>query len=237
MNPRHNCAQGSLRTSVPLAIAVLLSACQPAGQQAPATPGAATAETTPPASVTANFRCGDMLVGGTFDNTVGKVTLSWSGQRLTLPQAPSASGARYADEHGNEFWNKGDNAMLTLAGVEHPECSVTDDVSPWDDARARGVAFRGIGTEPGWWVEVDAGDAPALRAALDYGERKLDIASVQRSDANAGYVGKAADGTTVTLEISEGECGDGMSDQSYPAHAVLMLGDQVYKGCGATLTP
>lgn len=243
MNPRHDRAQGWLRASVLLGTAMLLSACQPTGQQAPATPDAApptstgSAGTAPPASVTASFRCGDMLIGSIFDNTAGNVTLSWSGQRLTLPQAPSASGARYADEHGNEFWNKGDNAMLTLAGVEHPECNVTDDVSPWDEARARGVAFRGIGTEPGWWVEVDAGDAPALRAALDYGERKLDLASVQRSDTNAGYVGKTTDGTAVTLEISEGECGDGMSDQSYPAHAVLMVGDQAYKGCGAILNP
>lgn len=226
--------------AVVLGAALLVSACKPASQ-APstdtATPPAAPVDTTPPASVITSFRCGDLLVGTTFDNTAGNVTLSWSGQRLALPQAPSGSGARYADEQGNEFWNKGDNAMLTLAGVEHPECSKTDEVSPWDEARARGVAFRGIGTEPGWWVEVDGGDTPALRAALDYGERTLEITSAARSTAATGFSGTAVDGSAVTLEISDGECGDGMSDQSYPAHAVLTVGGKVYKGCGAMLNP
>lgn len=227
-------------SAVVLGAVLLVSACKPASQTPStdtATPPAPAADTAPPASVVASFRCGDLLVGTTFDNTAGNVTLSWSGQRLTLAQAPSGSGARYADEQGNEFWNKGDNAMLTLAGVEHPECSKTDEVSPWDEARTRGVAFRGIGTEPGWWVEVDGGDTPALRAALDYGERKLDVASATRSTAATGFSGTAADGSAVTLEISDGECGDGMSDQSYPAHAVLTVGGKVYKGCGARLNP
>jgi membrane-bound inhibitor of C-type lysozyme len=36
---------------------------------------------------------------------------------LTLTLVPAASGAKYADGEGNEFWTKGlDEGLLTLAG-------------------------------------------------------------------------------------------------------------------------
>ena len=41
---------------------------------------------------------------------------------LTLPQVESASGARYADSQGNEFWSKGEQATFTLAGQEKRNC-------------------------------------------------------------------------------------------------------------------
>src|SRR5690606_40695299 len=48
------------------------------------------------------------------------------------------------------FWNRGDAAMLTLDGTPMPDCTVTTEVSPWDEARSRGVVFRGLGNEPFW---------------------------------------------------------------------------------------
>jgi membrane-bound inhibitor of C-type lysozyme len=48
----------------------------------------------------------------------GSVRLTFAGQRrpVTLPQAPSADGGRYAD--GNtEFWIKGKTARLTRSGA------------------------------------------------------------------------------------------------------------------------
>jgi membrane-bound inhibitor of C-type lysozyme len=42
---------------------------------------------------------------------------------LRLPQAMSASGARYADEaRGAELWIKGGEAMVTLPGRERETC-------------------------------------------------------------------------------------------------------------------
>lgn len=42
---------------------------------------------------------------------------------LRLPQAMSASGARYADEaRGAELWIKGNEAMVTLPGRERETC-------------------------------------------------------------------------------------------------------------------
>jgi uncharacterized membrane protein len=214
------------------------TACTPPGGPAAERPAEA-AEPAPapasPAAATANFRCGDLLLGVAFDNTAGTATLSWSGQRRSLPRAVAASGARYADDSGYEFWNKGDGGTLTLAGGAAVDCVATEDVSPWDAARARGVAFRAIGTEPGWLVEVDGGDAPALRAELDYGERSLEATAVEAAADGSGYHATAADGTRIELAIQPGDCSDGMSDQTYPARVELTEGGRTLQGCGAFL--
>lgn len=105
--------------------------------------------------------------------------------------------------------------------------------SPWDEARARGVAYRGIGNEPGWWVEVDDGAAPALRAVLDYGERRIVVASAAREGDR--LVGRTADGTSVVLRIERTPCHDGMSGEPFPTRAHLRVGDRDYDGCGRFL--
>jgi len=105
--------------------------------------------------------------------------------------------------------------------------------SPWEDAKSRGIGFRGIGTEPGWLVEIGRGASPALHAELDYGERKIDVA---RTEASAdGFRGKTADGIAVSLKIVKETCSDGMSDVVYPASMTLTVADQTYHGCGRFL--
>ena len=222
-----------------LTILAALGACRPAGDTAPvpapAPEPAPAAEPAPPAvadTIVAGFRCGDLLVGATFDNAAGNVTLSINGSRRQLPQAPSASGARYADAADNEFWNKGDAATLTLDGAAH-ECHETADVSPWDAARARGIVFRAVGNEPGWLVEVEGGDAPLLRAQLDMGARTVEAGPVARTAE--GFSGTAADGTAIVLKASADGCVDGMSGQSFPASVELAVGGERFRGCGAFL--
>jgi uncharacterized lipoprotein YbaY/uncharacterized membrane protein len=106
--------------------------------------------------------------------------------------------------------------------------------SPWDQAKARGSAFRGIGTEPGWSVEVGSGATPRLHADLDYGERKLDVAQARRTAD--GYAGTTGDGLSVSLTTKKETCSDGMSDTEYPASATLTVADKTYRGCGRFLT-
>ena len=81
----------------------------------------------------------------------------------------------------------------------------------------------------GW----SAGKAPGLRAELDYGERKLDLAATQATAA--GFAGNSSDGIRVDLAIRREACQDGMSGQAFPAAAQLTVGDRVYRGCGRFL--
>jgi uncharacterized lipoprotein YbaY len=107
--------------------------------------------------------------------------------------------------------------------------------SVWDEARARGVTFRGIGNEPGWLVEVDRGDSPAMRATLDYGEREIVVPRAQGISSTPGFGGRTADGVDVVLRIERASCSDGMSDDTYPAAIKLTVGDKTYSGCGRYL--
>ncbi len=52
-----------------------------------------------------------------------------AGRSLDLPAVPSASGARYSDGRST-FWSKGDEALLTLDGVEHAGCRLAKKAAP-----------------------------------------------------------------------------------------------------------
>ena len=224
------------KTLIAVGLAALLAACKPAAEPTPvAAPVEPAAAPVTEAVAPVTFQCGDERITASFDNVTGNVSLSIGGEALTLPQAVSGSGARYADEQGNEFWNKGSNATLTRTGKPAVECAQTALTSPWDDAKARGVAFRGIGQEPGWFVEVDQGEAPALRATLDNGSREVQVAQAQALADNAGFAGKTADGVAVELQIKREPCTDAMSGEAFAASAQLKVADQAYTGCGRFL--
>lgn len=106
---------------------------------------------------------------------------------------------------------------------------------PWEDARQRGVAFRAVGNEPGWYAEVGAGAAPSLHAVLDYGERTLDVVKLQPLSGLLGYAGSTETGQPVRLLLERRPCNDGMSDARYPVAARLEVGDARWQGCGRFL--
>lgn len=183
---------------------------------------------------TTHWQCADSQLSLRYDAAATQAELSLPDGTLTLPQAVSASGARYADQRGNEFWSKGSQATLTLQGKPQVDCMQTDQASPWAQTAQRGLSFRGIGTEPGWLVEVGPGAAPALHAELDYGERSIDVPSTEAFAS--GYRGSTGDGVAVELQIRNETCSDGMSDQSYPTATTLVVGDRSYQGCGRYLS-
>ena len=115
------------------------------------------------------------------------------------------------------------------------EASPPASTSPWNEAKARGIVFRGVGNEPGWFVEVGPGDASMIRATLDYGERTVEVAGATPLNGTYGYGGKAEDGTLVILRVTREACSDGMSDERYPASAELKVAAETYRGCGRFL--
>ena len=227
------------KTLIAVGLVALLSACKPAAAPAPPAAPAEPAQPAAPVAEVATpitFQCGDERITAHFDNSAGNVSLSIGGVALVLPQAVSASGARYADDQGNEFWNKGSNATLTRTGKPAVECAQTELASPWDQAKARGASFRAVGNEPGWAVEVGTGEAPALSATLDNGSRNVEVAQAQAlTGEHTGFAGKAADGTAVELLIKREACTDAMSGEAFAASAQLKVGDDTYSGCGRFL--
>lgn len=122
---------------------------------------------------------------------------------------------------------------LLLKRVASSDAAPTARASPWDAAQARGIAFRAVGQEPGWLVEIGRGEAPALHAELDHGQRRVDVA--RATVQGSGYSGRTADGVDVQLEIERRGCSDAMSGEAFPATATLTVGGTVYRGCGRFL--
>lgn len=107
---------------------------------------------------------------------------------------------------------------------------------PWDEARARGVAFRAVGNEPGWYVEVDGGDAPAMRLFLDYGERQVAFERTTVMPEPLGFRGVRGE-VAAELRLYPERCADGMSGQEFAVRAELIVNGAEYRGCGQFLTP
>lgn len=217
----------SHKVVVAFALSSLLAACQSAPRESAPMPTTAV--------LRSQWQCGDLRVQADFDTgNADRVTLAFDGRQLILPHAVAASGARYADATGNEFWTKGGEGRLNLQGQPGRTCVRSDDAaSPWDAAAARGIRFRAVGNEPGWLVEVGGGKTPQLRAQLDYGQRMLDIAATEASPDH--YRGTTDDGAAVDLSVQRRSCQDVMSGESFPATAVLRVGTNEYRGCGRHL--
>lgn len=131
-----------------------------------------------------------------------------------------------------------DIAPAPPAPPEAPAGAQSVPASPWDAAAARGVGFRAVGNEPGWFMEIDRGANPTLRATLDYGERIIEVANAQVLHGDPpGYEGTTADGTRVVVQVRRETCSDGMSDRSYEASVTLQAGETTYRGCGRFLNP
>jgi heat shock protein HslJ len=100
------------------------------------------------------------------------------------------------------------------------------------DARARGVDFRGVGQEPGWVVELKEGER--ISAVLDYGATSLELPTPTAERAADGTVtyDASTDTDRLLLSIRRKVCIDPMSGQSHPSTVELVVNDKPYRGCG-----
>jgi hypothetical protein len=72
--------------------------------------------------VTRDYQCAEVAVTAVYHGE-GPVDLTFLGKALSLPHVVSGSGARCTDDKGNEFWSKGEEAMLTIAGQQMRKCT------------------------------------------------------------------------------------------------------------------
>ncbi|MGC9455991.1 MAG: META domain-containing protein [Halothiobacillaceae bacterium] len=176
------------------------------------------------APIEAAFLCGAKEVGAVF--TDEQLLLNLDGASYRLEQAIAASGARYlgttSDGQSVEFWNKGDEATLTIGDRSYPRCVTRD---PALDGR-----YRALGLEPAWSWTLGPREA-VLR--LEPARLSLSAPRSAVQEGPDGWLMPTADGT---LEItrSPGPCSDTMSDRIYPESVQLSLGEQAWAGCGTT---
>jgi putative lipoprotein len=135
--------------------------------------------------------------------------------------------------------------MLLLAGIS--ACGAQENTAQdpvvreqelakndvWHKAKLRGVAFRAIGQEPGWLLEIKNGEE--ILVVTDYGQDKKSYAYVEpQEDKDARKTVFQVD--TDTSVLIEGKpCTDSMSGESFEVTVTVTRGGNTYKGCGRAL--
>jgi putative lipoprotein len=178
-----------------------------------------------PATV-ARFDCDTLALTATFHED--RVVIEVPEQRaLTLPHVVSASGARYSDGAAT-FWNKGREATFERHG--HTE-TCRERREPWQEAADRGVDFRAVGQEPGWFLEID--NEKQIRIVYDYAEHQLvaPVISPATKGRNVFY-DMMVESQRVLITIEETTCNDAMSGEAFPRSVAVTIGARTLRGCG-----
>ena len=152
-----------------------------------------------------------------------------------LDQTASASGARYADAVA-VFWTKGSTATLERQGAPAVRCEERRADSLREDARVRGVVYRGLGNEPGWILEV--GPASKLSWTTNFGQDRYDFEQVQAVTApdGANVYTAQKDAVSIKASIKAERCVDD-GEVEYDHVVTVESGGQTYHGCGTRLNP
>ena len=107
---------------------------------------------------------------------------------------------------------------------------------PWEEAKSRGIDFRAVGNEPGWFLEID--NEKWMRLLYAYGERQATVpVTTPVTTAGTTRIESSGGGHALKVEITAGPCSDGMSDQSYPLSVTVEIDGTPLRGCGRALAP
>jgi|CXWL01.1.fsa_nt_gi uncharacterized membrane protein len=135
-------------------------------------------------------------------------------------------------------------ALVACAAPETPPASEADGglgmhahdalaaMPSWENARAAGVDFRAVGSEPGWMLDIYQQNRIVL--IWDYGEGSAEFPLVEptypqegatRYDARAG-------GHTLAVTIRRFPCSDPMSGEQFSASVEAVIDGRTLTGCG-----
>jgi len=138
--------------------------------------------------------------------------------RSTQPSPPSADTQAATTTEPNPM-SQSDNAPSSGAKGKRAPGQENEPLMAW----------RAFGTEPFWQARVD-GDDLYFSTPEDQEGRLM---HGRRVPSLVGFVYIGEDGDKdFHLDISPGECSDGMSDNRYDHVATFIYGDTTYKGCG-----
>ena len=93
--------------------------------------------------------------------------------------------------------------------------------------------LRAVGTEPFWAVEM-------TKAGLTFSGPDRPNSTAPNTgpavhEGEASWTGTTADGKALKVTLTAGPCSDGMSEREYPLKAKVELGDELFRGCAATV--
>jgi membrane-bound inhibitor of C-type lysozyme len=154
---------------------------------------------------------------------------------LKLQQTAAASGARYEDG-SVMFWTKADEAMLDRGDQQRLQCVNDRAAAIWEDAKLRGVDFRGRGNEPGWHIEISG--QYGIVFVTNYGSGRYRFRTYQSAfdEETRKTTFAARDGESEIRVTLEGKrCIDSMSDEQFETTVIVVIDGNRLNGCGKPL--
>ena len=145
---------------------------------------------------------------------------------LAIAGAACACGTTSGDRSGQP---------ATAVEAARPERSEPPGgTDPWAAARERGIEFRALGQEPGWYLEMDEG--ASMRLVYDYSEREATTPMPQPvvTDTTRIYDAKT-NAHHLRVVIEEQECSDTMSGLRFPRTVTVTIDGRALHGCGREL--
>lgn len=153
----------------------------------------------------------------------------------TLPQVTAASGVRYEDA-ALQFWTKGNSATFERKPGKAVECREIRAQSLLEDARVRGITFRGTGNEPGWLLEI----GPGNRVLFEDGYGSMRVIFQSLPPRSTGQTGETVYENTssaqrLKITLQQKSCSDTMSDETFPYTVSIEVEGAKRQGCGTSL--
>jgi len=210
-------------TRAVIAGALVFAGCGSSPQSSESTASKGAAPAKPP--ITARFDCDTLALTAVFHDD--RVVLELPDRAVTLPHVVSASGARYSDGPVT-FWNKGREATFEIDGRKQ---TCREQRGPWQEAADRGIDFRAVGQEPGWFLEVDK--EKQIRLVYDYAEHEL-VTSLPapKAQGSATVYDTTVKSEHLVILIEEAPCTDVMSGEAFPNSVTVTVGTRTLRGCG-----
>jgi len=151
-----------------------------------------------------------------------------------LPLAISASGARYSDGT-NEFWNKGDMAMITINGKSYTNCKLVNPLKQGDTSKLKDYFWAMSNDDPKWNITI----VPDVEIVIGFEKGNMmyrfPYVKTDESTVNTSTYMTKNDNHTLTVEILRSKCYDAKSQQYFPYLFVITFDGDVLQGCGTTM--
>ncbi len=126
------------------------------------------------------------------------------------------------------------NSPAQQAGAATTEDALSRMPS-WENARAAGVDFRAVGSEPGWMLDIYQRDRIVL--LWDYGQASAEFPLTEPSYPQEGatrYEARAR-GHTLRVTIRRFPCSDPMSGERFGATVEVVIDGRTLSGCGRSV--
>lgn len=121
-------------------------------------------------------------------------------------------------------------ALLGACSAPSGDGITAEQAAPYDGIAAEEVITLS-GTEPFWGIAI-TNDVAIFSTPENSAGTVFEVSRFAGNNG-LGFSGKL-DAADVTITVTPGNCGDSMSDRTYPFTATVVLGEEKLSGCGYT---